>query len=725
MQVMKSWWRRISAQLRVSRRSNGVRVRRATAFHIRAGNAAREQQRWDTAARAYRQALKCEPHLQHLWVQLGHMEKEAGEIEQATIAYEEAARLRPDDAEPLLQLGHMTKAWRQPIDAAGYFLTALRRAPRNLQAISEVVRLLPDRDEIDPALWSTVLDVLEIDPAEKMSGDAGHLPAGALLFDVTDLLAFFGQRRLPTGIQRVQIEVALACLQQSIDPQPIFCIYASARRGWIQLPPDLFEELCRLARQSDDIDDPTWTRQLDRIYRKIAIARTIRFSARTVLVNLGTSWADRNYLLDVRIIRARDAVVYVPLVFDLIPLIGPQWFMHSLVRDYRAWFGSLLHSADGYLAISEATRQDLLRISAEWRAPVPIAAVQVVRLDGDFRQVADNGASLRAHGLHPQGYVLFVSTLEPRKNHRGAFEAWLALANTLGEAAMPRLVCVGGRGWLNHDLHRMLRESPPLRRMVLILHGIPDDALAGLYEHCLFALYPSFYEGWGLPVSEALSYGKVPAISRVSSLPEAGGTYARYFDPNSAAEMATTVRALLDDDARKSAEAAIDQGYTPRTWHSIAQDVVSKAGMIPSRVHTTRPCLGGAGVWTLAAPHHASDGNQLPNEASPGEALRHGRAWQSPGLAGCRIDGDDAALWFDWAGSKDAALTLHFADTRHPMSVRVVSGALSQVCQARSGAPMMVVCPLPATPTTIWVAIAPIEGEAIVEKITVTRSTAA
>ncbi|MEG3085510.1 glycosyltransferase [Sphingomonas sp. PB2P12] len=717
MRSIKWWWIRVSAQLPLSQRSGGVRVNRTTARHIRTGNAARDHQDWQSAAVAYRHALAREPHLQHVWVQLGHMEKEAGEIDQATRAYEEAARLRPDDTEPLLRLGHLAKAWRQPIDAAAYFIAALQRDRGNLQALSELVRLFPDRDDVEPDLWSTVLDVLEIEPNDRISDDTGHLPTGAVVLDVTDLLAFFGQRRLPTGIQRVQIEVSLVCLEQMFDPQPVFCVYSSARRGWIRLSREHFDTLCRLAKQSDDVEDPAWTSQLDRMYRKIAVARTLRFSSSTVLVNLGTSWADRNYLLDVRIVRARDGVVYVPLVFDLIPLIGPQWFMQSLVRDYRAWFGSLLHSADGFLAISQATREDLVRVSAEWRAPVPPASVPVVRLDGDFRQAAADGASLHAYGLEPGSYALLVSTLEPRKNHRTAFEAWLALADTLGEARVPRLVCVGGRGWLNEGLHQMLREKPALRRMVLILHGIPDDTLAALYEHCLFALYPSFYEGWGLPVSEALSYGKVPAISRVSSLPEAGGRFAHYFDPSDPADIAATVRALLDAPTRHTAEAVIRQDYVPRTWRGIAQDVVAKARSVSSRVQETLPCLTDAGSWTLALPHQADTFDRPSADAWQGEALRQGRAWQSPGLSGCRVDGNDAALWFHWAGPPGAMLHIHFAPGRAEAMVEVGIGGVERTGRIRPGMPEIVSCPLPNAAETMWITIVPIVGDVIVEKI--------
>ena len=723
MQPIKRWWAAIATRLRLGRRSDGVRVRRETIAHIRAGNAARTQQAWRRGADAYREALVLEPHLQHVWVQLGHMEKEAGAIDRAAAAYAEAARLKPDDAAPLLHLGHMAKSWRLPAEAAGHFVAALRRAPRNLEATSELVRLLPDRDDVDPGLWADILDVLEIDPDERMADDTDALSSGALVFDVTDLLAFFGQRRLPTGIQRVQIEVSLACLEQTFAVPPLFCVYASARRGWVRLSPRVFMDICRLARQSDDVDDLIWTTQLDRTYRHIAVTRTLRFASGTVLVNLGTSWADRNYLLDVRNVRAQAGVIYVPLVFDLIPLIDPTWFIRSLVRDYRAWFGSLLHSADGFLAISEATRHDLLRIAPEWHAPISASSVPVVRLDGDFRHADADPDTLGRYGLKSGCYVLFVSTLEPRKNHRGAFEAWLDLADTIGDGAMPRLVCVGGRGWLNEDLHRMLHKRPRLRRMVRILHGVPDDALATLYEQCLFAVYPSFYEGWGLPVSEALSYGKVPAISRVSSLPEAGGAFACYFDPGDAGDIAKTVRTLLDPGVRMAREDAIREGYHPRSWHAIALDLIDKAQIVTSRSNATIPSLANTGVWTLALPRRVDDFDKIVVDLRHGEMLRHGRAWQPPGLEGCRIEGDDATLRFRWAGPPGSVLEIYFAALHQAAEVRATMGGFTETHRLDAGRAGRIVCPLPHAPTTLEAMILPLAGEIVVEKIVIAQST--
>jgi glycosyltransferase involved in cell wall biosynthesis len=677
------------------------------------------QQDWIAAATAYRQALTHAPHLHHIWVQLGHVEKEAGNIDGAKVAYEEAALLKPEDAEPLLHLGHMAKRWYQPETAVKYFIRALQRDQANLQAVSELARLTPGREDMDSATWQDVLSVLHIDHATQMTEEEGQLSRHSVILDVTDLLAFFGQRRLPTGIQRVQIEVSLALLQQSGEAQVIFCIYSSARRGWIKIPANYFEIICNLAKESDDLSDEIWMESLFRMYCIITFSKMFLFSLKDTLINLGTSWSDRNYLLDVRTERDRNQIIYIPLVFDLIPLINKNWFMQSLVHDYRAWFQSLLYSADGYLAISQATRRDLLQKSVQFGLGVEPDSISVLPLNGNFRQSAASADILQAYGLAPRRYVLLVSTLEPRKNHKGAFSAWLTLADTLGEAAMPHLVCVGGRGWLNEDLHQMLREHPSLTRMVQILHGVPDDRLAALYEHCLFTLYPSFYEGWGLPVSESLSYGKVPAISCTSSLPEAGGPYACYFDPENPADIAAKVRSLLDEERLNAAEVAIAQDYEPQTWHDIARDLLSHARDIVPRVETALVRIDGAGTWDLANAQFTEDDKHRRS----GEALRFGRGWLTPIATGCGIKGDDAALRFHWAGRPDAVLHIYCFGSRDAQA-EVAFDGLPRIFRIEDGLPTIIPCPLPQVAGPMRITIVPVAGDVFVGKVVVTHAPA-
>lgn len=578
MTVAAAWCRRANAILRFARpRSAGVKVTRATHVYIVRGDGARSRGDWGAAANAYGAAVAREPALAHIWIQLGHAEKERGNPEKAVHAYLCATEFQPDDAEPWLHLGHLAKSHSALAEAARHFIAARDRDPASIEAELELVRLLP---ACDGELWRAALRTLGIDPDDVRTFEAPALDAEAVLVDVTDLLAHFARSRLPTGIQRVQIELALACLALAPKDRVTLCCHSSARRGWTALAPDEFSALCHAGREGDADDDPRWTARLRAVHRALALSSTLVFPPSCLLINLGTSWASRDYLCDVRAERARSRLRYVPFVFDLIPLLFPGWFIPSLVADFRRWHGDVLASADGFLAISDATRTDLL-VSASARRGALDANVAVVRLDGNFRaHRPSRREALARYGLTERPFVLLVSTIEPRKNHLGAFDAWRILAQTLGEDRLPRLFCVGGRGWLNDAVHDRLRDDAFVRRNVLMLSGVGDAELAALYETCLFALYPSFYEGWGLPVSEALCYGKVPATSRTSALPEAGGRFAHYFDPHDPEDIARAVRALLDDGIRTRAEAAIGEAYVPRDWTEVARAMLHDARSI-------------------------------------------------------------------------------------------------------------------------------------------------
>lgn len=706
---------RISPSNWFGARSNGVRVGRGTSRLIRQGNEAREAQNWVRAAGAYRSALSIEPHLQHVWVQLGHMEKEAGNIVAATQAYRQAATLAPEDAEPLRQLGYMAKAWQDPAIATQYFIDAINRAPNSLDLLSELARLLSSRDLLDPGVRRKLSGALGPEPFGEPAV-CGTSDARAVVCDVTDLLAFFGRRRLPTGIQRLQIEIALACLDQDFQPRVLFAQYSGGRRTWISIPSDIFHHVCLLSKQSDDVDDPVWQQALKRLYTALAFGRAIDLAGTTMILNIGTSWSDKNYLLDVRNVRDAYQTRYICTVFDVIPLVNPAWFIISLVKDYTYSFQSLIHSADGIVAISEATRIDLLKKSEEHGAPFTEDAIAVVPLNGDFRQVTAPVERLRQWGLEEKGFVLLVSTLEPRKNHVGAFEAWLILAKERGEQRLPKLVCVGGRGWLNGRIHEMLRTNQVLKRNVVILHGVADDLLATLYAHCLFAIYPSFYEGWGLPVSEALSYGKVPAISKTSSLPEAGGSYARYFNPMEPQEIASVIRALLDDNTRTEAEAAIHRSYRARSWSEIASELITKANALPFRDDERLPILRSEGCWTLSRCANGAGHDQHGMQRN-GEALRKGQSWLFPDENGCRIEGDDAELHFRWKGGHVAAAQVVLACVGETGSVDIeVQGQTFRFVLTAAHACTASV-PLPAEDTVVQIRFKSLTGPIVVREM--------
>ena len=562
-------------------RSNGVRVSRAALAGIVAGNRARDRRDWTTAAAAYRAVTAREPGLAHIWVQLGHMLKEAGELPEAGRAYRRAADLVPADPEPIVRLAHMAKDDGARVTAATHFVEALGRAPRDAELSGELLQLLADCRE-DAALWTAALAALDVDPNLVTAEEAPVAQPGALILDVSDLLGYFGRRRLPTGIQRVQIEVALACLAETDEPI-LLCTFAGPYRRWIALPPARFGALCRAALTSDDADDPVWREDVRNLFVIVAATRSLRFARAMVMVNLGSSWGEPLYLPMVERERAASGLAYVSFVHDLLPAKHPEWFEADLVRNHARWLDLLLRTADGYLTNSNATRADLLAARVPGVAPVDPARARVVRIDGDVGDALAPlpESRLAARGLAPGSFVLMVSTIEPRKNHLGAFAAWLKLIDALGEAAVPDLICVGGKGWLNEPVHAMLAAEAALRRKVRLLSGVADDELALLYRTCRFTLYPSLYEGWGLPISESLSHGRVPAVSLTSSMPEAGGDFAVYFDPADPADIAAQVTPLIVDHAfRATAEARIRAGYRARPWRAIARQIAAEAHAI-------------------------------------------------------------------------------------------------------------------------------------------------
>jgi glycosyltransferase involved in cell wall biosynthesis len=405
-------------------------------------------------------------------------------------------------------------------------------------------------------------------------------PDPTVCFDVCDLIAHFGNARTPTGIQRVQIEIVTALLRGPNKAAIRICSFSEQRGCWAHVPNALFLRLCDLSIAGGN-SSRVWNALLRVILWQIRLAPPMRFARGSALVNLGTSWWLRNYALSVRDAKAAYGIRYIPFVHDLIPLVAPQYCIAGLAQDFTAWLSAAFEDADHFLVNSQSTRTDLLSAAKRLGHEALDDVVTVVPLDGDFRQrdAAEHGSEqIYALGLTPRDYVLFVSTIEVRKNHLGAFSAWLALIGKRGAANTPTLVCVGNEGWLNAEVHAKLDASEVLRSRVIMLSNLPDTALASFYDNCLFTFYPSHYEGWGLPVTESLCHGKVPLVSTASSLPEAGGPFADYFEAGSEASMVAALERLIFDPAyRARKEAFIHESFRPRRWIEIGAQIVDAA----------------------------------------------------------------------------------------------------------------------------------------------------
>jgi glycosyltransferase involved in cell wall biosynthesis len=220
-----------------------------------------------------------------------------------------------------------------------------------------------------------------------------------------------------------------------------------------------------------------------------------------------------------------------------------RWYLNCSLPLY-------CRRATRIIAISECTRRDLMTaygLPAEKIVVVHEAADPRFRPESPERIDAVRGA----YGL-PERYVLFVGTIEPRKNLTRLLHAFETLH---GEGLTDGLVLVGKRGWLYEGFFAELEESP-VKEAVIMPGYVPDEDLPAVYGGAQLLVFPSLYEGFGLPLLEAMACGTAVACSGTSSLPEVGGEAARYFDPMDEASITETLRSVLGDSSLRGELAA-------------------------------------------------------------------------------------------------------------------------------------------------------------------------
>ena len=180
-------------------------------------------------------------------------------------------------------------------------------------------------------------------------------------------------------------------------------------------------------------------------------------------------------------------------------------------------------------------------------------------------------------------FLLFVSTIERRKNHETLYRAYIELINQ-GYVDLPQLVFVGKIGWGVADLLKDLALDPRIQPYIRILNHVTDAELALLYERTLFTLYPSLYEGWGLPVAESLAHGKFCLVSNNSSLPEVGGEYVEYLDAWDVPSWAKKIYWYCKNPkALHEKERHILESFHAHSWQDSSKSILNSAALLASQ----------------------------------------------------------------------------------------------------------------------------------------------
>lgn len=220
----------------------------------------------------------------------------------------------------------------------------------------------------------------------------------------------------------------------------------------------------------------------------------------------------------------RPDVRAVFFLHDLLPLDHPEFFRPGYETLFRRRLATIIRHAHGILTTSETVAERVEREIASRGAPrIAIHAQPLPSTLGDATEEDADPELARSD------YFVAVSTIEPRKNHLLLLDVWRALAAT--GAPAPKLVLVGGTGWENERVLDMLQRSAPLRRHARLVSGLSSAALRRLIGHANALLMPSFAEGYGLPIVEALSLGVPAIVSDIAAFREVAQNRAVFLSP--------------------------------------------------------------------------------------------------------------------------------------------------------------------------------------------------
>lgn len=399
-----------------------------------------------------------------------------------------------------------------------------------------------------------------------------------------DVTSLYDRRGRPVGITRVVKELALAVRQlsernqawryearfQRLVPVPwqeldsLFDEHrppVSGTRPYLRKRQHLLPAIRRL-----------WDAALSSARRLI---RPLPFLRSFPLLGENDRFVFADYIHDSRriaIYRDMMASGLGPPIFychDLIPVLFEQFVDGRTAGRFDDLLSLFLRKDTLLLCNSITTLNDIRRSRPDARCADDAL---IISPDCGLDDALSEGPSSLHLPELGQGYILYVSTIEIRKNHRVLLNAYERLREQ-GIGDLPKLVFVGQRGWLVDGLLDEIDAGTGSASHVLLLEQVNDAELRRLYQDALFTVYPSFYEGWGIPVSESLALGTFCLCSDRGALPQAGAGFVELLDPLDPELWADRINHYLrHPDQLDERKKALKIGYQSRRWADFRDD---------------------------------------------------------------------------------------------------------------------------------------------------------
>lgn len=286
----------------------------------------------------------------------------------------------------------------------------------------------------------------------------------------------------------------------------------------------------------------------------------------------------KNYKLDVFF----SPTHYLPLytsspsvisILDVSYLYFPNLFKKKDLYQLRLWGGCSIKKAKKIITISNSSKNDIIKMYKVNPDKVSVVYPGIKQdLGLKIKDLSMNDLS-KKYGIKGD-YILFVGTLQPRKNIVKLIEAFSLIRNHKSSIGDLSLVIVGKKGWQFEDILNAPKKYNVEDR-VKFLDSVSDENLPSLYKNAFCFCLPSLYEGFGLPILEAMQYGCPVATSSVSSLPEAGGDAAVYFDPENVEDIKKSLESIIQSSELR--DKLIKKGYEQVkkfSWEKTARETL-------------------------------------------------------------------------------------------------------------------------------------------------------
>jgi len=379
------------------------------------------------------------------------------------------------------------------------------------------------------------------------------------------------------GIPRVELNLAEALCE--LGPNVQLCLYERLLGRFSALARTELKRIGDVQRSSAAVKG---LMELEVQRRDMRHAGGIEIFGRgDVLITCGLNWL--SHMGNMPRLYAMQSLVGLRLIatcYDIIPIKFTH-LVPGMDVVFAPYLREMVWHADHVLCISRCTERDLLRWTQSIGGRIP--ETSLMPLGCQLRPLSTDNVSDRVAKIVAQRFLLCVSTIEIRKNQQTLCQAYTRLVDR-GVTDLPLLVLAGAVGHGGQGLINEIAADRRLAGRVITLVGCSDTDLAALYRGCLFTLYPSLYEGWGLPVSEGLAYGKFCLCSSQGSLPEAGQEFADYADPWNVDEWANKIyRYISSSSALEQRELEIERSFEPPAWQASAAHVLAVASRLAQK----------------------------------------------------------------------------------------------------------------------------------------------